>query len=399
MAEFGLLGEHLSHSISPRLHRALGGYEYALFPVAPEKLGEFLETTPCRGLNVTIPYKKAVIPYCARLSPNAERLGSVNTLVRRADGWYGDNTDYAGFCQTARRFEVKGAHALVLGSGGAGVMAAAALRDLGAGRVDVVSRTGEIDYVNLDRHADLIVNATPVGMYPENGQAPIDLREFPDCRGVIDLIYNPLRTKLLLDAEALRIPYANGLAMLVAQAAEACRVFTGRGSENAEKVLALAQKEQENIVLLGMPGCGKTTVGKLAAVQLGRPFYDCDEELTKRCGPIPRIFEEQGEAAFRAMETEILRELGKKTGAVIALGGGAVTREENYPLLRQNGTLIWLRRPLEALPIEGRPLSQKYSAQALYSAREPRYRAWAEHIVDNFGTAEEAAAAVLEVFR
>ena len=396
MAHYGLLGERLSHSLSPRLHRTLGGYDYELFPVAPEKLGEFLKTTPCRGLNVTIPYKKAVLPYCTALSPVAQRLGSVNTMVRRGDGWYGDNTDYYGFSETLQAFPVAGAHALVLGSGGAGTMAAQALHNHGAKRVDIVSRSGEINYVNCDRGADLIVNATPVGMYPENGQLPIRLSEFPACRGVIDLIYNPLRTALLLDAEALGIPYANGLAMLTAQAKAAAALFLGHEVSDAG-VLSTLLRETENIVLIGMPGCGKTAVGRLLAEKLHRPFFDSDEVLTERYGDIPMIFREQGEDAFRAMETEILSELGRRTGIVLATGGGAVTRSENYDLLRQNGRIICLDRP--ELAIEGRPLSQKYSPDALRARREPLYRAWAERIIPNSGTAEAAADAILEAIK
>lgn len=396
MAEYGLVGQSLGHSFSPQLHRALGGYDYELFSVAPQALGSFLQTTGCRGLNVTIPYKKAVLPYCAALSPIAQRLGSVNTLVRRADGWYGDNTDYPAFCETLRAFPVPGAHALVLGSGGAGVMAAQALRDLGAARVDIVSRSGEINYVNLDRHASLIVNATPVGMFPGCGQAAIDLREFPDCRGVIDLIYNPLRTKLLLDAESLGIPCTNGLAMLTAQARAAAALFLGRPVSDAGVCRAL-ERETENLVLIGMPGCGKTTVGRCLADRLGRPFYDADEVLTARYGDIPTIFRTQGENVFRAMETEILSELGKHTGIVLATGGGAVTRPENYALLRQNGRLFCLDRP--SLATEGRPLSQKYDLADLRAQREPLYRAWAERIIDNRGTVSAAADTIREAIQ
>ena len=397
MAEFGLLGERLSHSWSPALHKALGGYDYDLFSVAPEALGQFLEATPCRGLNVTIPYKKAVLPHCAALSPVAKRLGSVNTLLRRGDGWYGDNTDYTGFCKLMQGFRVRGADALVLGSGGAGVMAAQALRDLGARQVEVVSRTGRVHYGNLNRSADLIVNATPVGMYPENGHAPIDLREFPNCGGVVDLIYNPLRTKLLLEAETLGIAHENGLPMLVAQAQAAAALFLGRDVPDSSEICKDFQKKTENIVLIGMPGCGKSTVGALLAQALHRPFFDADVILAARYGAIAEIFAAQGEAAFRAMETQVLAELGKMTGIVLATGGGAVVKEENYPLLRQNGTLFWLCRPLSALPIEGRPLSRQATPAALYAQREERYRAWASHRIQNTGTPDQTVAAIMEV--
>ena len=396
-AQYGLLGRKLGHSWSPQIHKALAGYDYELFCVEPENLADFLRGTPCRGLNVTIPYKKAVIPFCAALSERARRLGSVNTMVRRADGWFGDNTDCLGFRAMLAPFDVQNAKALVLGSGGAGTMAAQTLREMGA-RVDVVSRSGPVNYENMDRNADFIVNATPVGMWPENGQRPVDLREFPNCRGVADLIYNPLRTRLLLDAEALGIPAVSGLRMLVVQAKYAAELFTGGElpDERAEAVLKSLQSQMENLVLIGMPGCGKTSVGRLLAERLNRPFFDADEVLTARCGDIPTIFAEQGEAAFRAMETEILEELGKQSCAVIATGGGCVTRSENLPLLRQNGRLIWIRRPLDALPTEGRPLSQANRLETLLAQREPLYRAWAELAVDNTGTPYEAVRAILE---
>ena len=395
-ARYGLLGRSLGHSWSPQIHKALAGYDYELFCVEPDDLADFLRDTPCLGLNVTIPYKKSVIPFCASLSARAERLGSVNTMVRRAGGWYGDNTDCLGFRAMLAQFDVSGAKALVLGSGGAGIMAAQTLKDMGA-EAEIVSRSGPVNYENMDRDADLIVNATPVGMWPENGLCPVELREFPRCRGVADLIYNPLRTRLLLDADELNIPAVSGLKMLVVQAKYAAELFTGVEipDEKAEAVRKTLQQRMENLVLIGMPGCGKTAVGRLLAERLGRPFYDADALLVERYGDIPTIFAEQGEAAFREMETEILAELGKNSGAVVATGGGCVTRPENRPLLRQNGRLIWLRRPLAELPTEGRPLSQSTALTAMYAQREPLYRAWAQHTVDNTGTPEAAVQAIL----
>ena len=399
-ARYGLLGRKLGHSRSPELHKALAGYDYDLFPVEPEDLEAFLQNTSCRGLNVTIPYKKAVIPFCAVLSDTARRLGSVNTMVRRPDGWYGDNTDYAGFHALIGPFAPAGRRALVLGSGGAGTMALQALRDLGAD-ADIVSRTGEINYENMDRGAALIVNATPVGMWPENGQCPLDLSEFPACEGVTDLIYNPLRTRLLLDAERRGIPCADGLWMLVVQAQRAVELFTGKPvpDERAQRVYRELRSGMENIVLIGMPGCGKSSVGQALAKAMGRPFYDADATLTERYGDIPTIFARQGEDAFRAMETEILAELGAETGAVIATGGGCVTRPENWFHLRQNGRILWLRRPLEALPTDGRPLSQANTPEILFARRAPLYRAWAENTIDNTGTVDEAVRDLLEAIK
>lgn len=399
-ARFGLLGRKLGHSWSPQIHRALAGYDYELFCVEPDELAAFLRDTPCTGLNVTIPYKKQVLPFCKTLSDAARRLGSVNTLVRTPNGWHGDNTDYAGFCAMIAPFDPAGKRALVLGSGGAGVMALQALRDLGA-RADIVSRTGEINYENMDRGAELIVNATPVGMWPENGQSSIDLREFPACRGVADLIYNPLRTKLLLDAEALGLQTASGLEMLVVQAQRAAEQFVAAAipDERAGHVYRTLRAQMENVVLIGMPGCGKSAVGQALARAMDRPFYDADAVLSAHYGDIPGIFAAHGEAAFREMETEILAELGAKTGCVIATGGGCVTRPENLPLLRQNGAIVWLRRPLTALPTEGRPLSQTVPLETMFARRAPLYRAWAEHIIDNDSTATAAVQAILEAIK
>ena len=396
-AQFGLLGRKLGHSRSPEIHKALAGYDYDLFPVEPEDLETFLQNTSCLGLNVTIPYKKAVIPYCTVLSDAALRLGSVNTMVRRADGWFGDNTDYAGFTALAAPFEPAGKRTLVLGSGGAGTMALQAMKDLGAEAV-IVSRTGQTNYENMNRNAALIVNATPVGMWPENGRRPLDLNEFPNCEGVIDLIYNPLRTRLLLDAEHHGIPCVDGLWMLVVQAQRAAELFTGKDIPDAEaqRVYQEMHAGMENLVLIGMPGCGKSTVGQALANVMGRPFFDADAILTERWGDIPTIFARQGEDCFRAMETEILRELGSKTGSVIATGGGCVARPENWFHLRQNGRVLWLRRPLEALPTDGRPLSKASTPEFLFSQREPLYRAWAENIIDNTGTVDEAVQNLLE---
>ena len=399
-AQFGLLGRKLGHSHSPEIHKALAGYDYGLFPVEPEQLETFLRETSCRGLNVTIPYKKAVIGFCAAFSDSARRLGSVNTMVRRPDGWYGDNTDYAGFTALIAPFAPAGKRALVLGSGGAGTMAAQALKDLGAA-AEIVSRSGSVNYENMDRTAELIVNATPVGMWPENGKSPLDLSEFPACEVVVDLIYNPLRTQLLLDAERLGISCADGLWMLVVQARRAAELFTGTPipDEKAEQVYRNLRAGMENLVLIGMPGCGKSAVGKALADAMGRPFFDADAIVTERFGDIPAIFARQGEAAFREMETQVLSELGKQTGCVIATGGGCVTVPENWYHLRQNGRLIWLRRPIEALPTAGRPLSQARSPQAIFAEREPLYRAWAEITIDNTGTVTDTVREILEAIR
>ena len=402
----GLLGEHLTHSYSPQIHALLGDYSYELFEVAPEKLGEFLQAGEFDGLNVTIPYKRAVIPYCAELSAAAREMGSVNTLLRRPDGTlYGDNTDLDGFrWLLARGGGIRpGEKTLVLGTGGASQTVQAVLRAAGA-EVAVLSRRGESNYATLPRHADarLVVNATPVGMYPNNGARLIDLAQLPQCRCVLDLIYNPARTRLLLDAAARGIRCENGLSMLVAQAKRAAELFTGRDIPDAActDILRRMEAQMHNLILVGMPGSGKTTVGSLLAVSLGRPFYDADGEIEKKLGcSIPAFFAQRGEAAFRAVETEVLAELGKRSGCVIATGGGCVTRGENYDLLHQNGEIIWLRRSLTELPVEGRPVSQSRSLPELYREREPAYRRFADFCVENEATPEAAVEKIKELRR
>ena len=402
-ARFGLLGEHLGHSFSPQIHAVLGCPDYGLYEVEPDKLEEFLETTPLLGMNVTIPYKKAVVPLCASLSPAARRIGSVNTLRRTRSGWYGDNTDYAGFgyMLSSVGFDPRGEKAVVFGTGGAGVTVCAVLRDLGAAEVTPISRTGPENYGSLDRHRDarLVVNATPVGMYPENGRAAASLQSFPECRAALDLIYNPARTALLLEAEKLGIPCRNGLGMLAAQAHGSEEVFLDRSlpKELIEKAAGSVGKTTENLILIGMPGCGKTRLGKLLARELGRPFLDADAVLAEKAGRSPEeIIRQDGEEAFRELETRVLAELGKGSGAVIATGGGCVVREANRDLLRQNGRVFWVRRELSKLPVSNRPLSQSIGPEELYRRRKDLYAAFADHRIENNGSPKAAAKEILE---
>ncbi len=399
----GLLGEKLGHSYSPQIHAQLADYPYELYEKSPEELDAFLRAGDWDGMNVTIPYKKTVVPYCAALSPMAERLGSVNTLVRRPDGsLYGDNTDAYGFERLVRRsgVPVAGKKALVLGSGGASVTVRAVLEKLGAGPVLTVSRSGENNYENLSRHADakIIANTTPLGMYPKNGAAAVDLRAFPACEAVFDVVYNPARTALLLQAEELGIPHAGGLTMLVAQAKRSSELFTGREIPDGEidRIEKILRRQEQNILLIGMPGCGKSTVARRLGEALGRPVYEADGEIEKAAGrSIPEIFAAEGEAGFRARETEVLRELGKLSGAVISTGGGCVTREENYPLLHQNGVLVWLQRDPAVLPKEGRPLSLANDLGEMYARRKGQYARFADLTVDNNGSIKETVAQIL----
>ena len=400
----GLLGRKLGHSYSPQIHAMLGSYGYALFEKEPEALEDFLKNGDFTGLNVTIPYKKNVIPFLDQLSPVARRLGAVNTIVRREDGsLVGHNTDYFGFRYLVQQsgLDVRRKKVLVLGSGGASNTAVAALQELGA-TVIIISRSGENNYDNLHLHADasVIVNTTPVGMYPNTGVSPIDLGCFPRLEGVLDVVYNPARTRILLDAESRGLVAMNGLWMLVAQAKESAEWFTGEAIPDSRitEIHAALRAQMENIILVGMPGCGKTTIGRLLARKTGKQFVDADEALEARVGrKITDIIPIDGEAAFRRMETETLAELGKQSGFVIATGGGCVTQERNYPLLHQNGTILWLTRALDKLPTEGRPLSQAGKLQQMLATRQPLYRRFADAVIENDGTVEETLARIRAV--
>ncbi|MCI6433791.1 MAG: AAA family ATPase [Clostridiales bacterium] len=397
----GLLGRKLGHSYSPQIHGQLASYDYSLFEKEPEELEGFLKNGNFVGLNVTIPYKKDVIPFLDQLSPVARRLGAVNTIVRRRDGsLVGHNTDYFGFRYLVQQsgLDVRGKKVLVLGSGGASNTAVAALQELGA-RVVIISRSGENNYGNLHLHANasVIVNTTPVGMYPNTGVSPIDLGCFPQLEGVLDVVYNPARTQILLDAENRGLVAMNGLWMLVAQAKESAEWFSGETIPDSRivQIHAALRAQMENIILVGMPGCGKTTIGRLLARETGKQFVDADEALEARVGrKITDIIPTDGEAAFRCLETETLAELGKQSGFVIATGGGCVTQERNYPLLHQNGTILWLTRALDKLPTEGRPLSQTGKLQQMLATRQPMYRRFADAVIENDGTVEETLAQI-----
>lgn len=398
----GLLGRKLGHSYSPQIHGLLGDYSYQLFEKEPEQLASFLREGDFTGINVTIPYKKDVIPYLDELSPAARKIGSVNTIVRRADGsLFGHNSDYFGFVSLVHHsgITVNGKKVLVLGSGGTSNMVVTALKDLGAVPV-VISRSGENNYENLHLHADasVIVNATPVGMYPNTGVSPIDLKHFPKLEGVLDVIYNPAKTKLLLDAEGLGIPHENGLWMLVAQAKEASEYFTGKKLSDAviERIHRVLSHQMQNIILIGMPGCGKSTIGALLAEKQNRKFLDADEEIIRLAGKsISDIFAQDGEDVFRRWETTALENLGKQSGLVIATGGGCVTRSRNYPLLHQNGMIVWLQRDLSQLPTDGRPLSQANRLEEMYALRRPMYEAFGDIRVSNAGCPEDTVNEIL----
>lgn len=407
MLKCGLLGEKLGHSYSPQIHSMLADYEYKLFEKSPEELEAFLKSGEFDGLNVTIPYKKAVMPYCAELSPTAAQIGSVNTIVRRSDGsLYGDNTDAFGFENLIvhNGIEVKGKKALVLGTGGASVTAQAVLKNLGASEVVVISRRGEDNYENIAKHrdAEIIANTTPVGMYPNNGKAAVDLTQFPKLSGVLDVVYNPARTALLLQAERLGIPCAGGLYMLVSQAKRSCELFTGKSIPDSEidRIERVLSHQMQNIVIIGMPGSGKTAVSTMLAEKLGRKIFDTDTMVAEKAGvTIPEIFAAQGEAGFRRLETEATAEVGKLSGNIISTGGGVVTVAENYELLHQNGVIVWIERDTNKLARDGRPISLSSDLNELYAARLPLYDRFADIKADNNGDINDTVNAIMEMIK
>lgn len=420
---YGLLGRRLGHSWSVPIHQALGCEDYRLIELEPEALGDFLRREDIGGLNVTIPYKRDVMAFCDVIDPAAEAIGSVNTLVRRKGKLYGYNTDIDGFLYMLRRAKISltGKKVLILGSGGASLTAQAAARREGAREVVVVSRTGPDNYENLpQRHGDAeaLVNTTPVGMWPNVEGSPVDLRLLPAVTDVVDVIYNPGRTDLLLQASGWNrnefyyddlglwderyFRCAGGLSMLAAQAVRAEELFFDKtipGGET-ENIITRLWQDRTNLVLVGMPGCGKTTVGQALARLSGKPFVDLDGEIVRRAGkPIPEIFAQDGEAAFRDLESRVLAEVCAGHGQVVATGGGAVLREENRRAMRRTGRVYFLRRALELLPTDGRPLSRQGGLEEMYQAREPMYSAAADVHVDNSAGVEETAGLIWRDFQ
>lgn len=404
---YALIGQPLAHSHSPRIHALLGNPDYALRPLAAEELPAFMRAREFDGLNVTIPYKRAVLPYVDELSERARAIGAVNTVVKRPDGTlYGDNTDGAGFAFLAARAGVAlyGQKALVLGTGGTSRTANAVLLSQGAREIVFVSRTGPVNYENAyeQKDADVIVNATPVGMYPALLDRPLDLSRFPNLKGVLDAVYNPLNTPLILQAKQLSLRASGGLPMLVEQARVSEELFTGARIPFAvrDEALLTLQKELTNIVLIGMPGSGKTTIGTGVAAALHRELVDTDELVMREAGmDIPEIFERFGEDAFRGMETRAVRAACEKGGRVVTVGGGAVLNEQNRALIRMNGRVYLIARPLEKLDRTGRPLSKSTEILVRMQARrEPIYRALADAVIENAQTPEHAVSALKEEF-
>lgn len=379
---FGLIGRKLSHSFSPQIHSFLGDYEYKLFEMEEHEVGDFLAKKDFKGLNVTIPYKKTVIPYLDKISDRAKKIGSVNTIIKLDDGsLFGDNTDYLGFKYMLLKMtdSLKGKKCIILGSGGASLTVQNVIYDMDAKETVVISRSGENNYQNISKHfdANVIINTTPVGMYPNNGISPVNLSDFHNCELVLDLIYNPSKTDLLLQAEKLKIKCANGLSMLAAQGKYAAELFTNNKINDSiiEHITNALSLQMSNVVLIGMPGCGKTTIGKILAQKLNKTFMDTDEYITNITGKTPaEIIQSDGENTFREIEQKAVSDCCKNNACIIATGGGAVLRNENIDAMKQNGKIIFLDRVITMLATDDRPLSSSpEKLKALYEYRYPIY--------------------------
>ena len=398
----GLIGERLGHSFSPLIHACLADYSYTLTEISPEGLGEFVDSRQLDAYNVTIPYKKAIMPYLDVISPEATAIGAVNTVVQKDGKLYGYNTDYFGFCYMldSSGIDPRGKKVLVLGAGGASATVCAAMNDRGAGEIVTLdSKQNTPENIRLHSDAEIIVNATPVGTYPHNLVSPVSLKQFNRLCGVLDLIYNPARTALLLEAEKLGIPNINGLPMLVAQAVRASELFTGEKTADSvcREIIRKISDDTENIILIGMPGSGKTTAARIIAEKLSRPFFDSDEVFCEKFGRTPaEVITADGEDIFRQMESEVIAELGKQSGSVIACGGGVVTRERNYAPLHQNGVIVFLERALENLSKRGRPISASTSVEELYNSRINAYNAFADLGVQSTEIPEKTADLIIE---
>lgn len=398
-----LIAKKLGHSFSKLIHNSLADYSYEYKEIEENELAAFFSDKNFDGLNITIPYKTTVIKYLDEISPEAQKIGSVNTVVNKGGKLCGYNTDYYGLGYMISEAEVtlKGKDVVIIGNGGASKTAVCVCKDLGAKSVRVITRADNTpENITAFYDAHIIINATPVGMYPDTGISPVDINKFTSCEAVIDLIYNPSKTKLILDAQKKEIKTVNGLGMLVAQAKRACEIFTNTQLDDSEiaQLRTKIEKDTKNIVLVGMPGCGKSSVGKELANALGRDFYDCDEEVSKKGRTPACIIEEEGEAAFRRVESEALAEICKKSGCVIATGGGAVTVEGNFDIIHQNATVVFINRPLEKLATEGRPLSaggiDKLSK--MQEIRLPLYKKFSHIEVNSAATYQQTAQLVIK---
>lgn len=400
-----LIAKKLSHSFSKPIHNALADYSYEYRELEENELEEFFAQRDFDGLNVTIPYKRTVMQYLDYISPEAQKIGAVNTIVNRNGKLCGYNTDYYGYCYLAKEagVEIADRDVAVIGRGGASKTVVCVCEDMGAKSVRIITRE-DINSGDLSRFYDaqIVVNATPVGMYPDTGESAVDIAQFKKCEAVHELIYNPAKTKLILDAQRMGIKTANGLGMLVAQAKRACEIFTGKAVPDfkIEEIRSKIEKQTKNIILIGMPGCGKSSVGKELASLLDRPFYDCDEEIAKKGETPAELIEKYGEPYFRNIESEMLAELCKMSGCIIATGGGAVTVEKNFDIMHQNSVVLFIDRPLENLATEGRPLSQGGidRLRKLQEVRMPLYKKFADISIASRESYQKTAQEALKMY-
>ena len=403
MKKYCLIGESLSHSYSAEIH-SLCGLNYELRETKREKLSDFLKEG-YDGFNVTIPYKKDIIPLLYKTEKSAKAIGAVNTVVKRNGKYYGYNTDIDGMRYALKRkgISLRGKRVMILGSGGAALTATALCKKERAKSVVTVSRTGEVNYENYHYFNDteIVINATPVGMFPNMGVSPVDLRLLPKVSGVFDCIYNPFKTALILQAEKFGIPCSDGLPMLVRQALSAQKLWgVAREKDDAEEITSALYLKKSNVVLCGMPSSGKTSAGKLVADLLGKTFIDTDAEIYKDTGKTPaEIIEKDGEAAFRDTESKIIERVAGYGGAVIATGGGAILRENNVCALKANGVICYLRRDLSFLSAKDRPLSKDKGIGKLYEERKGLYESAADFSVENNGTIAVCARTIAREFR
>ncbi|MBQ6727792.1 MAG: hypothetical protein IJQ87_02525 [Clostridia bacterium] len=399
--KYCLIGERLSHSYSAEIH-ALSGLNYSLKEVPRGKLAEFIKEG-YDGFNITIPYKKEIIPFLDGLDESAKAIGAVNTVVRRGGKYYGYNTDLEGmrYALSRKNIILRDRRVMILGTGGAALTAEALCNAEKAKAIVKVSRVGEINYqtcYNL-KDTEIIINATPVGMFPDIGETPIDLSAFPNLTGVFDCVYNPFNTALITQAKRLNINCSDGLPMLVKQALLAQKIWGTSAADDTEDIINALYRKKLNIVLCGMPSSGKTTIGKMVADILGKSFVDTDAEILTETGKPPaEIIETDGEKAFRDIETEIIKKVAINSGAVIATGGGAILRQDNVCALKANGVIFYIKRDLSLLSAKGRPLSQNYGIAKLYEERKAWYERAADFTVENNGEKQSAAETIARKF-
>lgn len=404
--KYGLIGEKLGHSFSKPIHEKIADYTYEIKEIKKEELDAFMLARDFCGINVTIPYKAQVIPYLDYIDPVAEKIGAVNTIVNRDGKLYGYNTDFGGLKMLVEKsgFDYNGKKVLVLGTGGTSKTANAVAESLGAEQIVTVGRNSKVNYDNvysMHGDADYIINTTPLGMYPDVDSFAVDVEHFENLKGVTDVVYNPLKTRISQKAEECGAKSACGLYMLVCQAVLACEIFTGKKFDTkavADEIFDGIVKEKRNIVFVGMPGSGKTTIGKVLAEKLGKTFVDTDDLIVEKYGNISELFAQKGEEYFRDIESEQLKIAAKMNGAVIATGGGAVLRKENIDALKQNGVVFFLNRPIEdIIPTKDRPLSSNFEdLKKRFEERYDIYCASADEEIKVDGIIENYVEKILE---